>query len=139
MIFRFHVWVVALALAALVGIGCRTHRQLAKAPREPRASRTTPAPKTEVESPKEAEKRVEAHAHYAMGVLHELNDQTDAAIEAFTKSLELDPDNEPLVLELSRKLIQLKRYAKAEELLARATARPNASATLFARLGVVYY
>ena len=74
-----------------------------------------------------------------MGVLHELNEETDEAIEEFTKSIEGDPGNEALVIELSRKLVQLKRYTKAEELLTRATARPQASANLFARLGLVYY
>jgi tetratricopeptide (TPR) repeat protein len=137
MSYRFFVWIVAVALTGLAGAGCRTQQGLAKAPRESRGGRATP--EREVESPKDAEKRIEAHARYAMGVLHELNEETDQAIEEYRKSIDLDPDNESLVIELSRKLLQQKRYAKAEELLTRATSRPNASANLFARLGVAYY
>src|SRR5438094_357867 len=139
MAYRYHVWLVTLALAGVVGTACRTQRPAGTGTGEPRTARNTAASKTEIESPKDADKRVEVHVHYAMGVLHELNEETNEAIEEFTKSIEGDPGNEALVIELSRKLVQLKRYTKAEELLTRATARPQASANLFARLGLVYY
>ena len=49
-----------------------------------------------------------------------------------------DLDNEPLILEVSRRLLQAKRNDKALDLVSRATARRNASGILFARLGFIH-
>jgi tetratricopeptide (TPR) repeat protein len=85
-----------------------------------------------------SEKVAQAHAHYATGVVHEMNDETEAALEEYYKSAIDDPTDESLVLEVSRRLIQNKQFEKALEILTRATAAPGASGLLYARLGVVY-
>jgi len=67
-----------------------------------------------------------------------MNDETEAALEEFYKAGLGDVDNESLVLDVTRRLLQNKQPEKALELLTRATARPTASGALYARLGVVY-
>jgi len=85
-----------------------------------------------------SEKLARAHAHYASGVIHEMDGEMDAALDDYTKSALDDPDNESLVLDVSRRLIQDKKPEKALEILSRAAQRPDASGAVFARLGAVY-
>ncbi len=83
-------------------------------------------------------KRAQAHAHYAAGVIHEMNDEAAAALDDYYQAALNDPDNEWLVLEVSRRFIQSKQPEKALEVLSRATERPDASGAILARLGLVY-
>jgi tetratricopeptide (TPR) repeat protein len=85
-----------------------------------------------------AEKIAQAHAHYAAGVIFEMNDDADAALEEYYQAALSDPATESLVMDVSRRLLQKKQPEKALELLLRATARPDAGGALFARLGIVY-
>ena len=85
-----------------------------------------------------AEKLAQAHAHYAAAVVHEMNDETEAALDDFYKAAFDDPEDQVLVLEVSRRFIQNKQPEKALELLSRAAAEPGASGAIYARLGVVY-
>ncbi len=84
------------------------------------------------------EKLAEAHAHYAAGVIAEVSEQPDAALKEYSQAALKDPENEPLVLEVSRRFLQNKQPEQALELLNHAAARPNASGAVFARLGFVY-
>ena len=127
-----------LVLGGLLSSGCRSQPRLAKAPSGHTAVGTTPGEEVEVESAANAEKRVEAHTRYATGVLFDLNDETSEATEEFLKAALLDTGNQPLVLEVSRRLFQLKQYDKALELLRKATAPRNASPILFERLALAY-
>src|SRR5579872_7382993 len=83
-------------------------------------------------------KLVEAHAHYAQGVIYDLDEEPELALEEFSKAALGDPANEELVLELSRRYLQRKQLEQALTLLTRATALPEASGALFARLGFIY-
>jgi tetratricopeptide (TPR) repeat protein len=85
-----------------------------------------------------SDRSAQAHAHFAAGVIHDMNDETEAALEEFYKAGVDDLGNEGLVLEVTRRLLQNKQPEKALDLLTRATAQPNASGALFARLGLVY-
>jgi tetratricopeptide (TPR) repeat protein len=85
-----------------------------------------------------AEKLAQAHAHYAAAVVHEMNDETEAALDDYFKAASADPRDENLVLEVSRRFIQNKQPDKALELLSRAAAEPDASGAIYARLGIVY-
>ena len=73
-----------------------------------------------------------------MGVVHEVNDEPDAALEEYYQAATADAGDEALVLEVSRRLLQKKQPEKALELLVRASALPNASGAIYARLGLVY-
>ena len=50
----------------------------------------------------------------------------------------LDPDDETLILEVSRRLLQSKQPERALEIVTRATAQPDASGQIYARLGLIY-
>jgi tetratricopeptide (TPR) repeat protein len=79
-----------------------------------------------------------AHAHYAAGVVHEMKDELDAALGEYYEAAVSDPDNEWLVLEVSRRFLQNKQPEKALSVLQAATAHTNAPGPVYARLGVVY-
>ncbi len=81
---------------------------------------------------------VQAYAHYAQGMIYDLEDQPELAQEELSKAALADPSNADLVLELSRRYLQEKQIEKAQDLLVRATAVPDASGTLFARLAMIY-
>ena len=115
--------------------GCASPRTTAgKTPAK--AEATEPA--SEVLAPEEVDRRAEAHAHYATAIIHELNEEPEKAADELFQAALKDPANEALVLDVTRRLLQFKKNDKALELLVNTTSRPDASASLFARLGVVY-
>ncbi len=85
-----------------------------------------------------AERRAEAHAHYAAGVIHEMNNEQQAASDEYYQAAMLDPDDETLILDVSRRLLQAKQPERALEIVTRAAAQPDASGEIDARLGLIY-
>lgn len=131
--YRFWAWVLAIAAGLSAGCGsvdAHRHKVVAKDPTQ------EVSPETSVD--RSGARIAQAHAHFAAGVIHEMNDETEAALEEFYQAGLDDVNNETLVLEVTRRLLQNKQPEKALELLTRAAAQPNASGALFARLGVVY-
>jgi tetratricopeptide (TPR) repeat protein len=125
----------AVLLSSVLAAGCKS------GPAKPSHSTTEDAAaKAAHESPSEppTEKVAQAHAHYAAAVVHEMNDETEAALEDFFIAASNDPGDEALVLEVSRRLLQNKQPERALDLLTRAAAVPNASGAIYARLGIVY-
>ena len=53
------------------------------------------------------ERRTEAHARYATAVLHDWDEEPELAAVEYLKAALADPGNEPLVLEVSQRLLQL--------------------------------
>ena len=84
------------------------------------------------------QQRAEAHAHYAAAVIREMNDQPQAALDEYCQAAQLDPEDESLVLEVSRRLLHSKQPERALEIVKRATTRPGAPGELYAQLGVIY-
>jgi tetratricopeptide (TPR) repeat protein len=82
--------------------------------------------------------QIEAHAHYSAGIIHELDDEPELALHEYYLAALKDPGNETLIMDVTRQFIQANQLDKALELLTRATARPNASGEIYARLGYVY-
>src|SRR5262249_29358087 len=104
------------------------------------ASNGVPQQTTKKISPAASEvdqKVVEAHAHYAQGLVYDLDDEEDLALEEFSKAALNDPANEQLVLALPARYLKRKHPEQALEVLQRATAVPHASGAIFARLGLV--
>ena len=79
-----------------------------------------------------------AHAHFAAGVVHELNGEVEPALQEFRRALDEDPADETLALEVSRRFLLHKKPEQALEILRTAAARKGASGEIFARLGTVY-
>ena len=129
------LWIGVSALSALLLTGCRAAPVAKSAPGTKSAeyAGTQPA----------AENRLlmteaEAHAHYATGVIHELNDEADAALEEFYHAAQKDPGNDELVLEVSQRFLQNNQPGRALELLQAAVKRPNVPGAIYARFGFVY-
>lgn len=123
-----------VALAALGTLfGCASgKKQAGTAP-------PTASPQTEIPLSKdELEKRVEALARFAAGVSGELREQPDEALDHFYKSVLADPTNEPLAIDVARRLIRKKETGKAIEVLGKVAAQPKASGFVDALLGVAY-
>ena len=133
---RHHwLWGMALGAAGALVSGCGTTGSREEGPRSesPRAIR-----QQELQEEREATRTAEAHAHYSAGFIHEMNGETAAAAEDYYQAAVLDPDNESVVLDVSRRFLQSKQPGKALEVLTRAAGRPGASGEIYARLGLVY-
>lgn len=125
-----------VALAALGTLfGCATAKKAqALAPAKPPAAAVINAPL----SKEDMEKRVEALARFAAGVSDELREQPDEALDQFYKSVLADPSNEPLAIDVARRLIRKKESAKALEVLTKSAEQPGATGFVDALLGVAY-
>src|SRR5256885_3133151 len=130
--FTFQFRVPALLLGGLLLVSCATSRKPAATKAE------TVEPAQTVPSAEELDRRAEAHAHYATAIIHELNEEPEQAADELFQAALKDPSNENLVMDVTRKLLQFKKNDKALELLINASSRPDASAAIFARLGLVY-
>ena len=156
--FRFCFWTVVVAGAALMS-GCRAsqsqnartkHESAVQAAGQTQAStnsssktKTSPAGKPAFwkhgsEIPPSDEDLAKAHAHYALGVIHDLNDEADEATKEFSSAAEIDLGNESLVIAVASRFIARQQFDKAVELLSKAAMRPDTSGAVFAELGSVY-
>jgi len=115
--------------------GCAPHAQKVAGPHTQALAGEDPVPRVEDGT---SATLAQAHAHYAAGVVHDMQDDSEAALEEYYQAAKLDPDNESLVLEVSRRFLQGKQPERALEVLAKAAGRPSASGAVFARLGMVY-
>jgi tetratricopeptide (TPR) repeat protein len=94
--------------------------------------------KAEGASDKSVEKLAEAHAHYSAGVIHDMNEESEAALQEYYQAALDDPSDESLALEVARRFLQNKQPEKAVEVLNRCAGRSDASGAIFARLGFAY-
>jgi tetratricopeptide (TPR) repeat protein len=117
-----------LVIVLLLGAGCRSASP-SHARGKPRAAAGGDEASAQV---------ADAHAHYAAGVIHEINHEPEAALQEYYQAALADPSNEPLIEEISPRFVQNKQPEKALELLKRAAANPEASGVIFAQLGFVY-
>jgi tetratricopeptide (TPR) repeat protein len=132
------LYLAAIVVASVLLASCSTTPpQRSSATKKAESSKAS-AETEEDRSPDAIERRTEAHARYAAGVVLDLNDNSEAAVEEYFKAAMADVRDEQLVLEVTRRLLQLRQQEKALELLKKATDSPNASGQLYARLGMVY-
>jgi len=130
-------WILGAAAVVSIGLvaGCGS------APRNKPASqgeKASAAIKRERADERAVQRRAEAHAHYAAGVLRDMNEDPKGALDEYCQAAQLDPDDESLILEVSRRLMQSKQPERALEIVKRAAPQPDASGELYARLGLIY-
>jgi tetratricopeptide (TPR) repeat protein len=82
-------------------------------------------------------RRASAHAHFAAGIVLDLQHHRSRALEEFRQAALLAPENEALVWEVSRKFIAAQQPQTAVQLLSAAADRPDASGLTWARLAAV--
>ena len=134
--------VVSICAGLVVGLCLHTGCQSAppsggRAPQPPAVKATNSIAARPPSDSRSYEQRAEADARLMAGVTHDLNDEPEQAIEAFSKAVLADPDNEALTLDLSTRLIMLKRFERAAALLNQSLKRPGASAQIDTRLAFV--
>src|SRR5258706_8052270 len=130
-------WYAGLGLAgSFLVSGC--HHPGAANPPKPAAESAAVADAPKVRKTSEPDRLAEAHAHYSAAVIHDMNEEPEAALEEYYKAAKGDPENETLTLEVARRFQQSKQPEKALDLLARSAARPDASGAVFAQLGFLY-
>ena len=135
MLRRYWIVMAAVATSILLVAGCGT------APARKGASpkdKPAAAVKGKPEDERSVERRAEAHAHYAAGVVCEMSNDPSAALDEYYQAAVLDPGDEGLVLEVSRRLLQSKQPERALEIVKRAAAQSGASGEIYARLGLIY-
>ena len=87
------------------------------------------------------ERRAAAHAAFAAAMIRQDEDGTGGALELFRKSLQNDPANLTLAIDLARRLLERKERDAALEILKRSAPRAVGSdqaATIQTLLGVTY-
>ena len=89
-----------VVLSAGLGTGCGSSHLRQASPRESGQVQAVPA---KPNSTWPEEKLAQAHAHYGAGVIHEMNDEEDAALSEYRLAALNDPENEQLVMEVSRR------------------------------------
>jgi tetratricopeptide (TPR) repeat protein len=135
MLRRYWIWGAALATSGLLVAGCGSVPGRKSTP--PKEHSAVSLRRERVDD-RSAERLAEAHARYAAGVIHEMDNEPHAATEEYYQAAMLDPDDELLILEVSGRLLQNKQPEKALEVATRAAARPKASGRIYARLGLIY-
>ena len=134
MLRRYWFGVLIAATSSALVAGCRLVPL-----RQPAAEKGSAAAlKRELAEERALAKAASAHAHYARGVIHEMNDEPEAATGEYYQAALEDPGNEILTLEVSRRFLQNKQPEKALEIVTRAAAETNATGAIYARLGVIY-
>jgi tetratricopeptide (TPR) repeat protein len=127
----------ALSLSALLLAGCASAPKASKETGNETA-RNADSGLSAKQREERSARRVEAQARYAAGLAHELRREADKALEEFFKSVQADPSNEDLALEVSRRLLLKKDLPRALEIGKLAAAQPRASAMAHAHLAVLH-
>lgn len=133
--FRFP-WLLLTLTLWLVVTGCGIHTQKNLAPAA--TGHATVSESLRRETPAQSEQRAEAHAHFLTGLSLEQNDRAEQALAEYEKALALQPSNEELAVDLSRRYMQRKDYTKAIAALKKCADAPGASGLMFARLSLAY-
>src|SRR5262249_6034141 len=113
MLHRYWFCAAVLTISSVLMAGCASRSNAAR--RSANKSDTASAAVTSTSNSPADEseaKAAQAHAHYAAGIVHDMNDETDAALRDYYAAATNDPENERLVLEVSRRFLQNKQPEK---------------------------
>ncbi len=144
--FRFYFLSVVLA-GGIVLSGCKSSGGKTASARKPagprKVSRINPNAdeklSEELFGDLDSEQRVEALARFATAISLELNDDSDKALDNFYQAAAADTENQTLVIETTRRLLQANQTGRAIELLLRATKSPTSSSSLHSMLARSYF
>lgn len=132
MVFRTRMVLPILVLAGLLSASA------AAAPRSATQPTHRPGKSAPHAAGSQPDKVAAAHAHYAAGVVQALSGDPELALEEFRQAAQLDPTDEELTMDVSRRFVERRHLEQALELLKRSAARPEAGGQVFSRLGFIY-
>jgi tetratricopeptide (TPR) repeat protein len=124
---------IALAIISLAGCASAPKPHAAKA-----APKTKAANKGDAAYPEVPDQTLEAFAHYAAGLSLDMRDDPSAALEEYVQAANGNLNEEPLVLEVARRLLRNKQGDRAIALLSKAAAEPGSSGLVNSWLGLAY-
>ena len=104
MLRRYWIWGTILVASSVLVTGCGSAPGRKSTPSE---GQRTVSVKRERVAEQSAERLAKAHAHYSAAVLHDINAEPRAAAEEYYQAALLDPDDRDLILEASRRLLQI--------------------------------
>src|SRR5262245_115607 len=131
--------VAALVMVALAGCASSPKTSSAKAtPKAKPAAKAKPAPTKESEYPELSEATIQSYAHFATGLSLDMRDEPTSALEEYEKAANANPGEEPLVLDVARRLLRTKQGDRAIALLNKAAAQPGSSGLVHSWLGLAY-
>ena len=84
------------------------------------------------------DKRAEAYAHYATGMIHEMHGRQEEAWDEFYQAAKGDPGHHSLVAQVARRLLNDQEAEKARGLLEKSLQYPEPPGALFAYLGLAH-
>ena len=89
----FHRWITALALGGVLCCGCAMpSRSVAQGKSaQPAPAKSRRAAKDPLSVDEALEKRVQAHAHFATGLVYDLNEKPEQALEEYWQSALANP------------------------------------------------
>ena len=125
---RFRPASVLVLVLAMVFAGCRTPG-LGKPAGAPSAKRS-------VAAPADWERRAEAHAAFAAGLVRGMNGDSEGLLRYFERVTENDLSNHEVVADVARRLLQQGKMDRALKLLDRVSARSDTPGELHALHGV---
>lgn len=123
---------LVIVISSLLLAGCASVKHEPSSGKEPSRSRASKP------GSRSLQEVVKSHALYASAALLEAKGEPAAALEAYTGAALGDLDDETLVLNVSARLLGAKQIDRAVDLLQKASARPDAGAPIYARLGFIY-
>jgi tetratricopeptide (TPR) repeat protein len=123
---------LALLLGGFVLTGCVTSDSASSRRRDDPSAGKAANPESQ------EEKRIATAAHYATALSYDLNDKPDLALQEMLQAAQIDPGNEPIVVNAARRCLRAKKPDQAIELLTKAAAQPGASGEVYAWLGLAY-
>lgn len=128
--------VILVSLLMLAGMGCRS------TPRSGGPSSVTEVLVTGTVAPSDAEleRRAQAHAAFAAGVVRQMQDDSSGMLEFWTRAVEADPGNESLAMEVARRRLFRREAPAAVEVLENVTRQPGGGAvgSVWSLLGLAY-
>ena len=145
-------WVLVLGVSSVLATGCvggvskksRSQSATARIVSSPAASGANSDDEGDGESDAQEEGSSfssggtpESLAHFAAGVSHSLRNEEEAALNEFYQSAQADPTNEPVVIEVARRLAAKKQPDKALEILLKSAARSDSTSLLWCHLAQV--
>lgn len=134
---RTHLGTALVAVLLAFAPGCAAPGGRERIVRNESASLAPSGPDVDY-SPSAIEARTAAHAHYAQAVLYEEQEEAELAAQEYLKAAEADLSNADLIVEAATRLVRLKKTDAVISLLTKATARADATAAMFARLGLAH-
>ena len=127
-----------VALLCVVLAGCATGQRTSAGNSPGKTKSSAKSSKNDAAYPEASEEALESYAHYATALSLDMRDDPSGALDEYIKAAEANPKEEPLVLDVARRLLRTKQNDRAVALLNKAAAQPNSSGLVNSWLGLAY-